>query len=987
MAVEAKAQIKKNYREGREVSAELIGADRAIHESDSNETIEEAPSIVDELGTKDSGRRAAAAPPPLSVAPLAAKTGSKHGSRGSSNMSRKSSIDSLKAAGEQVSMLKEVEARLKEEVSLGQEVGKELIVSQEEHVLEIMRRRPLKIQKISHFQAMALMGKALFGALKQDPVKAVESLPISTPSSSDSREYSDNFEESEEDENRTSSNHAAPRESYSGRRPAGRVGRGPTREEAATKIQAGYRGHKARRDVAKLKREREHPARLEVHIEEVDIDLEDPEVKKSASMIQSRFRGGRARKSEVAQVKEEKVVEKPAEEEEIDIDLTDPNVEKSATKIQATFRGSKARKEVAKIKEEVHKGADKDANHSADQDVYQDADRSATVLQAGYRGHMARKKVAKMQEDSVQGGTVEHNVEEIDIDLNDPNVEKSATKIQATFRGSKARKEVAKVKEEKKLEVLEENSNNNVKCMYPEEEIDIDMTDPNVEKSATKIQATFRGSKARKEVAKIKEEKVIVVDEEVEKSATIIQSGYRGHLARKKVSQAREENAEEPENAQGGPDVDKSATVIQANYRGHRARKEMATMREKARGPDVDRSATVIQANYRGHRARKEVANLKEERSNKETINWQDPELNTIATSIQAGYKGMKVREEMKVKEEADAACKIQANFRGFQARKCVNRLRRDKEVEDRLGIDLEDPEVRLAATKIQAGFRGMQTRRKLREEKNPHIVVEDTSEYTELESETSYYEDEEEEEDEEALEERPPTPETSVERFSQEKKETLSGGSSGSESKVRGFRAMAMVAKLMQNRKSKFEEIRRGSVADFAESMPDTMKGNQAAGETTENPPPTAAVKDENEGGQSVTVQVATAPGSIRPENEYGQNDEDFEPDDEQKSDDDEDDDEEDNEDEEEEEEEEEEEPVEVKEEKKPFFLLKRLVGIMSLTGGSPRPLAKPNKVGILPQVKEPELAARGPEVAGRRLEEADTVKKAEANVEITDI
>ena len=891
----------------------------------------------------------------------------------------------MKAAGEQVSMLKEVEARLKEEVSLGQEVGKELIVSQEEHVLEIMRRRPLKIQKISHFQAMALMGKALFGALKQDPVKAVESPPISTPSSSDSREYSDNFEESEEDENRTSSNHAAPRESYSGRRPAGRVGRGPTREEAATKIQAGYRGHKARRDVAKLKRE--HPARLEVHIEEVDIDLEDPEVKKSASMIQSRFRGGRARKSEVAQVKEEKVVEKPAEEEEIDIDLMDPNVEKSATKIQATFRGSKARKEVAKIKEEVHKGADKDANHSADQDVYQDADRSATVLQAGYRGHMARKKVAKMQEDSVQGGTVEHNVEEIDIDLNDPNVEKSATKIQATFRGSKARKEVAKVKEEKKLEVLEENSNNNVKCMYPEEEIDIDMTDSNVEKSATKIQATFRGSKARKEVAKIKEEKVIVVDEEVEKSATIIQSGYRGHLARKKVSQAREENAGEPENAQGGPDVDKSATVIQANYRGHRARKEMATMREEARGPDVDRSATVIQANYRGHRARKEVANLKEERSNKETINWQDPELNTIATSIQAGYKGMKVREEMKVKEEADAACKIQANFRGFQARKRVNRLRRDKEVEDRLGIDLEDPEVRLAATKIQAGFRGMQTRRKLREEKNPHIVVEDTSEYTELESETSYYEDEDEEEDEEALEERPPTPETSVERFSLEKKETLSGGSSGSESKVRGFRAMAMVAKLMQNRKSKFEEIRRGSVADFAESMPDTMKGNQAAGETTENPPPTAAVKDENEGGQSVTVQVATAPGSIRPENEYGQNDEDFEPDDEQKSDDDEDDDEEDNEDEEEEEEEEEEEPVEVKEEKKPFFLLKRLVGIMNLTGGSPRPLAKPNKVGILPQVKEPELSARGPEVAGRRPEEADTVKKAEANVEITDI
>ncbi|XP_013421752.1 Purkinje cell protein 4-like protein 1 [Lingula anatina] len=42
--------------------------------------------------------------------------------------------------------------------------------------------------------------------------------------------------------------------------------------------------------------------------------------------------------------------------------------------------------------------------------------------------------------------TVEEEEEEIDIDLNDPEVEKAATKIQAGFKGMKARKNVKAVK-------------------------------------------------------------------------------------------------------------------------------------------------------------------------------------------------------------------------------------------------------------------------------------------------------------------------------------------------------------------------------------------------------------------------------------------------------------------------------------------------------------------------------------------------------------
>merc|ERR1712154_253600 len=84
--------------------------------------------------------------------------------------------------------------------------------------------------------------------------------------------------------------------------------------------------------------------------------------------------------------------------------------------------------------------------------------------------------------------------EEIDIDLNDPDVEQAATKIQAGFKGMKARKEVSVKKNEiqnQKEESLpaEDKAEENKK----EEEIDIDLNDPDVEQAATKIQAGFKG--------------------------------------------------------------------------------------------------------------------------------------------------------------------------------------------------------------------------------------------------------------------------------------------------------------------------------------------------------------------------------------------------------------------------------------------------------------------------------------------------------------
>ncbi|XP_076112233.1 uncharacterized protein LOC143080326 isoform X8 [Mytilus galloprovincialis] len=322
-------------------------------------------------------------------------------------------------------------------------------------------------------------------------------------------------------------------------------------EEAALTIQSSFRGHQDREKVKQMIVEKD-PAQPKAEEEEVDIDLTDPDVEHAAIKIQAGFKGYKARKD--VQTKEKQPETK---EEEVDIDLNDPEVEKAATKIQAGFRGHQTRKEMQSktdVKSETKVDQSKQSEtEEVDIDLNDpEVEKAATKIQAGFRGHKTRKEMLSKTdvqttqksetevktEEKTEAKKEEKQEEEVDIDLEDPATADAALKIQAGFRGYKTRKELQGQVEEGKTKESDSNTESKeetkteskveetkteskveeTKTDSKEEEVDIDLTDPEVEKAATKIQAGFKGYKTRKGIQDKKSETSVEEKKEEEKT-------------------------------------------------------------------------------------------------------------------------------------------------------------------------------------------------------------------------------------------------------------------------------------------------------------------------------------------------------------------------------------------------------------------------------------------------------------------------------------
>ena len=219
-------------------------------------------------------------------------------------------------------------------------------------------------------------------------------------------------------------------------------------EQAAVKIQSSYRGYRTRKKLkTKAKNteenlEQENQPETDWHLK--DEELAGTKIQEGLNDLSDPCLDQTANKIQVDfqdMTTNEDIQGKESIHAEKEIDSDDPDVERAATKIQAGFRGHKVRKEMKSNKQNT-----KDCIPEEDHPDFAEYDLAARKIQAGYRGHKTRKVLKDMSTElgntlsEKEGWNEDYNIDE---DIDDAEAEQAATKIQAGFRGHKARKEIS----------------------------------------------------------------------------------------------------------------------------------------------------------------------------------------------------------------------------------------------------------------------------------------------------------------------------------------------------------------------------------------------------------------------------------------------------------------------------------------------------------------------------------------------------------------
>jgi ribosomal protein L25 (general stress protein Ctc) len=461
--------------------------------------------------------------------------------------------------------------------------------------------------------------------------------------------------------------------------------------------------------------------------------------------------------------------------------------DQSAVRIQALYRGHQGRKEVASFKQSKTASdssmpvpvpaATEHVEETSDAPIVETASAPAPAhlsaevdgnkfvkFQAVYRGHKGRKEVAAIKQTSkAPAVAVGKTVTDPHLAPQPPAAPQAdpekVIKFQAVYRGHKGRKEVAAIKQTRKAPAVAVGETVTDPHLAPQPPA-APQADP---EKVIKFQAVYRGHRGRKEVANLKQTKVVssarmeesdavsapaphepVAAEVNPEKIVKFQAVYRGHQGRKQVASLKQSKGTAPAPATS-PLAATPATVepdhgnivkFQAVYRGHRDRKEVATLKQsksvvaapapaspKEATPSADSGSSEvvkIQAAFRGHNTRNSMKSRKDGVIAPAThhTHAEDNDADSSPMAPPMTIATDKAVEEIpsptpkpRLDESADSkAVRIQSVYRGHRDRQFVMSKKAEKTPPETPVVASPSPDV--SAVRIQAAFRGHSQRK-----------------------------------------------------------------------------------------------------------------------------------------------------------------------------------------------------------------------------------------------------------------------------------
>ncbi|CAF1070654.1 unnamed protein product [Adineta steineri] len=320
----------------------------------------------------------------------------------------------------------------------------------------------------------------------------------------------------------------------------------PEVNNAATKIQAKFRGHKARQDVEKMKQNKDV---IDTDQQELGYDRGQsgtPKEDEHQSFHHDNQKSPHTPTPHAEQHTPEHKATPVEEDQQFDAELTEEEKQeqdRAARSIQARFRGHKGRQQSGNQGHASPGSATSEREQLSDRPEHHDSHNDKTSH------HQSEKHDNEHGHDTKhthQTETGEHN------DTDRPRLEREPTQLSEDFERH------TQVPRDSDFD-REQRSNLN------EEDDDIDMSDPNLEKAATRIQASFRGYKTRKEL-------VTGGTNDQHPTSTSSHGHDEYDNSHNKILSSSVEGNKEPE---GEEDDSAAAVKIQAAYRGYRVRKDM----------------------------------------------------------------------------------------------------------------------------------------------------------------------------------------------------------------------------------------------------------------------------------------------------------------------------------------------------------------------------------------------------------------------------